>query len=95
MPKTHLRLKPGCQAVITTAEKSRTPYPSIALPLGVVVEMVFVKPSMGGSGFTCYTFKEALEAGAIKVVDCPQPGRGLEIVFCRNRVEVVTTTTNT
>ena len=93
MTNSNLRLKPSNKAIITTAQKQRTPYPSISLPPGVTVEMVFVKQSVGSPDFACYTFEEALEAGAIKVVfDSPQPGQGLEIVFCRNNVEVVTTT---
>jgi len=90
MSSSTLRLKPTSKAFITAAQKSRTPYPSVTLPPGVTVEMVFIKQSVGSPDFACYTFEEALKAGAIKVVDSSQPGRGLEIVFCRNNVEVVT-----
>ena len=90
MTNANLRLKPSSKAIITTAQKQRTPYPSITLPPGVTVEMVFVKQSVGSPDFACYTFEEALEVGAIKVVDASMPGRGIEIVFCRNNVEVVT-----
>ena len=94
MSNANLRLKPTSKAVITSAQKSRTPYPSIVLPPGVTVDMVFIKQPMEGAGFTCYTFEEALKVGAIKVVfGSTEPGQGLELVFCRNNVEVVTTTT--
>jgi hypothetical protein len=62
-------------------------YPTVVLPPGVTVDMVFMKNSLPDAGFTAYTFEEALKIGVIKVVSSSP---GLEVALCRSSVQVVT-----